>query len=184
MSIFFVYTHLRVKTVLFQTIQFHVSTVSMSKTVLFPIIQFIISTLFSSIDRTLSGTIAPCQCGPTNDCNEGVRCIPQSSSITGTPPSYYLVSYLGHSLRGAFPLCCRCILQLQLTGQVPVWVWHSAHDIGNGVNIKLNLSHLTCVTLCVSLWNIFTRHKIKLEMLVGWLVGLLGFMAYQPLLVI
>ncbi len=35
MNIDLVYTQLKVKTVLFQTIQFRVSTVSMSKTVLF-----------------------------------------------------------------------------------------------------------------------------------------------------
>ena len=32
--------------------------------------------------------------------NEGVLRIPQSSSIAGTSPSDYLVSYLGHSLGG------------------------------------------------------------------------------------
>ena len=33
-----------------------------------------------------------------DDGNEGVLCIPQSSSITGTSPSDCLVSYAGHSL--------------------------------------------------------------------------------------
>ena len=37
------------------------------------------------------------QSGPKSDGNEGVFCIPQSSSITGTSPSD-LVSYPGHLL--------------------------------------------------------------------------------------
>ena len=48
-SIDFVYTQLNVKTVLYITIQFSVSTVSMSKTVPFQTIQFSISMQFSSI---------------------------------------------------------------------------------------------------------------------------------------
>ena len=46
MSIVFVYTQLNVKTFLFQTIQFSISTVSMSKTVLFQTIQFSIQKQF------------------------------------------------------------------------------------------------------------------------------------------
>ena len=42
----FLYTQLNVKTVLYQTIQFSVSRVSMSKTVPFQTIQFSISTWF------------------------------------------------------------------------------------------------------------------------------------------
>ena len=67
----------------------------MSKTVLFQIIQFRISTQFFlftklngkavssiwSFDRTLSDTTTPG--GPGNDDSEGAICIPQSSSITG-----------------------------------------------------------------------------------------------------
>ena len=82
-SIVFVYTQLNVKTVLFRTIQFRASTVSMPKAVLFQVIQFSISTQFSS---TLG------QSGPGSDGNEGVLCIPQRSL------SDCLVSYLGHSL--------------------------------------------------------------------------------------
>ena len=51
---------------------------------------------FSSIlpiDRALSGVPIPGQSGPGIDGNEGVLCILQSSSITGTPPSDCLVSY-------------------------------------------------------------------------------------------
>ena len=71
------------------------------KTVLFQVIQFCISTHFSSIwpiDRTLSGITTLGQSAPGSDGNEGVFHIPQSSSVTETSPSDYLVSYLGHSL--------------------------------------------------------------------------------------
>ena len=72
------YSHTNVKTVLFQTVQFSVSTVSLSKRVLFPKIQFSMSTQFSSI---LPGS------GPWSDGKEVVLHVPQSSSITGTSPS-------------------------------------------------------------------------------------------------
>ena len=78
-----------------QTIQFSVSS-SNVKTVLFQVIQFSISTQFSSvwlIDRTLSGATTPGQSGLGSDSNEEVLCIPQSSSMTRTPPSDCLVSY-------------------------------------------------------------------------------------------
>ena len=48
----------------------------------------------------LSGATTPGQSGPGDDGNEGVLCIPQSSSITGTSPSDCLVSYPGHTLGG------------------------------------------------------------------------------------
>ena len=41
----------------------------------------------------LSGAAILDQSGPGNNGNEGVLCIPQSSSITGTSPSDCLVSY-------------------------------------------------------------------------------------------
>ena len=54
-----------------------------------------------------------------SDGNEGVLCIPQSSSITGTSQSDCWVSYSGHSLEGLAPLqrCSQCILQPQPTVQ-------------------------------------------------------------------
>ena len=54
---------------------------------------------FSSIwpiDKTPSGATTPAQRGPGSNGNEGVLCIPQSSSITGTSSSDCLVSYPGH----------------------------------------------------------------------------------------
>ena len=78
----------------------------MLKTVLFQIIQFSISTQFSSIwyiDRTLSGATTPSQSGPWSDGNNGVLHIPQSSSITEAPPSDCLVWYPEHSLGVVLP---------------------------------------------------------------------------------
>ena len=59
----------------------------MLKTVLFQTIQFSISTQFSSIwpiDRIQSGDTTPGQSGPGSDGNEGVIRILQISNITGT----------------------------------------------------------------------------------------------------
>ena len=82
------------------------------KTVIFQTIQFSISTLFSSIwpiDRSLSIATTKQPKWPGSNGNEGVLRISQSSSITGTSPSDFLVSYPGHSLVvvvvGFLPLC-------------------------------------------------------------------------------
>ena len=85
-------------------------------TVLFQTIQFSISTQFSSIwpiDTTLSGVTTPSQSGPVSDGHKGVLHIPQSSNITGASPSDCLVSYTGHSLGNLTPpqRCSWCILQ-------------------------------------------------------------------------
>ena len=68
----------------------------------------------------LSGATTPGQSGPGSNGNEGVLCIPQSSSIAGTSPSD-LFSVISETLVrwGLTPLqrCSQCILQPQLTGQ-------------------------------------------------------------------
>ena len=134
------------KTVLFQTIQFSISTVSMSKTVLFQTIQFSINTLFSSIwpiDRTLSGATIPRQSEPLSNGNEGVLCIPQSSSITRLSPSDCFALYAGHSLgRGSYPS-----LEVQsMYSTSPVdwaitdWVWWphlTAHHVWSIQNFRV-----------------------------------------------
>ena len=78
----------------------------MSKAVLFQTIQFNISTQFSSIwriGRTLYSTTPRSLKGPGSDGNKGVLHIPQSSSITGAWLSDCLVSYLGYSLEKSYP---------------------------------------------------------------------------------
>ena len=79
-----------------------VCTYSTCQTVLFQGIQFNISTQFSSIwpiDRTLSGATALGQSEPERDSNgnEGVLHIPESSSITRALPSDCLMLYPEHS---------------------------------------------------------------------------------------
>ena len=94
----------------FQTIQLSLSIVFVFKllnikTVLFQAIQFGISTQFSSIwpiDRTLSGATTLGQSEPGRNGNDGVLRIPQSPSITGASSSDCLVSYPGHSLVGSY----------------------------------------------------------------------------------
>ena len=79
----------------------------MSKTVLFQTIQFSISTQFSSIsiDRTLSGATTPDQSGPERNGSVEVLHIPQSSNITGSSSSDCLVLYPEHSLGRVLHLC-------------------------------------------------------------------------------
>ena len=117
---------LNVQTVLFQTMQFSISTqFQCQKTVPFQTIKFSISTLFSSIwpiERTLSGATTLGQSGPGSDGNVGVLRFLQNSSISRAPPSDCLVSCPGGSL-GVLILCRDAdggILQLQLTGQVQI----------------------------------------------------------------
>ena len=78
------------------------------KTVLFQAIQFSISTQLTSIwsiDRTLSGATTQDQNGPGSDSSEGVFHIPQTSSTIGTSPSDCLVSYRCWVL----PLCWEAV---------------------------------------------------------------------------
>ena len=53
--------------------------------------------------RTLSGATTAGLSGPGSDRNEGVLCIPQSFSISGTSPSDCLMSNPGHTLRKSYP---------------------------------------------------------------------------------
>ena len=94
--------------VLIQKLQFSISIVFVHtelniKTVLFQVIQFIISTQFSSIwpiNRTLSDATTLGQSRSGSDGSKWILHIPQSSRITGTSPLDCLVSYSEHSLGG------------------------------------------------------------------------------------
>ena len=63
------------------------------------------------IDRILSDVTTPALSGPGSDDNGAVRCILQSSGITGASTSDYLMSYSEHSLAtaaaGGILLLCR-----------------------------------------------------------------------------
>ena len=54
--------------------------------------------LFNPLIGPLSGATTQGQSGPGSHGNQGVLCIPQSSSIAGTSPSDCLMPYPGHSL--------------------------------------------------------------------------------------
>ena len=87
------------KTFLFQAIQF-------SQIVLIQTIPFSISMqhiYIQPLDRAQSGVTIPGQSGPGSNGIEGVLRIPESPGITGTSPSDFLVSYLGHSLEEFYP---------------------------------------------------------------------------------
>ena len=95
------------------------------ETVLFQTIQFSVSTQFSSIwpiNRALSGAITQSQSWPGNDGIKGVLHIPQSSGIIETSASDFLVSYIRTLVvvvGGLTPLqrCSWFILQPQPTGK-------------------------------------------------------------------
>ena len=78
----------------------------MLKTVLFQTIHFCISTQFSSIysiDRTLSGATNSSQSGPGSDGNKGELHIPQRTGITGASLSDCFMSDPGYSLGESYP---------------------------------------------------------------------------------
>ena len=98
------------------------------------------------------------------------------------------MSYPGHSLGGGLtPLqrCSQCILQPQPTGQdkfvisflneLELICLHSSIAI---VSLQLDGLNYYYLTVIILLFN--TIHSFA-HRLVGWLVGCLGFMAYQPL---
>ena len=66
--------------------------------------KFILVFIFTH-KMTLSGATTSGQTGPRSDGNEGVLCIPQSSSITEASTLDCLVSYPGHPLGDTYPLC-------------------------------------------------------------------------------
>ena len=122
------------KSVLFQTIQFSMSTqfncqkpilfqaIQFSQTFLFQTIQFSISMQFSSvwpIDRTLFGATTLGRNRPESDESEELLRIPQSSSITGNLPSDCFVPHIVDALCSLSPLqrSSQCILQPQPIGQ-------------------------------------------------------------------
>ena len=86
----FVYTLLNVKQFYFKQFGLEYLCSLNVKTVLFQTIQFSISTQFSSIEpigRSLSGATTPVQIGLGRDDNKRVLRIPQRSSITGASPT-------------------------------------------------------------------------------------------------
>ena len=123
------------------------------KTVLFQAIRFSISTRFSfilPIDRTLSGATNPDQSGPRSDSNEGVLCIHQRSSFTGTSPDC-LVSYLGHSLwRRVYPFADK--QSVFSTVHIPPADWAKVTKIIFSRYLELQVTLPNTCNLCLVTW--------------------------------
>ena len=105
---------LYIYTVLFQTIQFNISTqFKWQKELYFKQFSSRLFISIWSIDSILSGA-------PTS--GQGVIAIKEHSAFPKAPAlsSKFLVSYTGHSLGESFPLhrCSRCILKPQPTGAI------------------------------------------------------------------
>ena len=118
----------------------------MPKTVLFQTIQFSVTTLFSStslIDRTLSRATTPGQSGPGSDGSKGVLLIPQSSSITVASPSVCFVSYAGHSLGESYS---SAEMQLVYSAALADWAKNSVMVIveWNGIGDQSSILERDC----------------------------------------
>ena len=125
------------------------------KTVLFQTIQFIISTQFSSIwliNKTISGSYSPGQKEPGTSCYKGVPRIPPNSSNTGASASDYLVSCLGHSWGNLTPLQrrSRCILQSQPTGILQIAFFFPEMYTFLAISVSVRLSVRLCFSLSFS----------------------------------
>ena len=100
------------------------------QTILFLTTQFSMSHLFAHSLNVkqfyLTHTSDPIRCyqsEPWGSGNEGVFCIPQTSSIIEVLPFDYLVSYLGHSSGSVLPLAYWLILVGKVTTPNPLeWV--------------------------------------------------------------
>ena len=105
------------------------------------------------IDRTLSGSTTPGQSRPGSDRNEGVLSIRQRSSIAGTSPSDYLVSYPEHLLgcSGAHGVM---ITVLDNTKSSVVSITRSATTFEKGLNLSIigQLLINSCADAALKLW--------------------------------
>ena len=86
------------------------------------------STLFNAICATNPGLSVP-----GSDGNEGVLCIPQSSSTTKPSPSDCLVSYIGHSLEESYTFAEK---QLVYSTAPVDWVMHNCQGIEHFLDFK------------------------------------------------
>ena len=101
---------------------------------------------------TLSGATTPGQSGPGSHGNDGVLCIPQSSSITGVSPSDCLVSYPGHSSGESYPSA-----EMQKVYSTAPANWAT---LGKTINVgdkKLWIQNLRSV-----IWKISIQHMLKI----------------------
>ena len=137
-----------------------------SKTVLFQTIHSSISMHFSSIwpiDRALSGATTPGQSGSGSDSNEGVLCIPQSSSITGTSPSDCLVSYQDTHWESLTPQqrSSWCILQPQPTEQTKLSVQVTNNNITKSAGDVEHTNYISVEGVRLPPYNDYPRYDSK-----------------------
>ena len=128
-----------------------VPVIQFTQTVLVQTIQLSISmlfVLFNPIDRAFSGTTILGQIRPGSDGNDGVLRITQSSSNTGTSPSYWLVSYTEHSFEGGGPTLLqrssRYIPQPQPTGQWINWPFWQTNILFYAIGWGFRIHWLLC----------------------------------------
>ena len=90
--------------------------------------------------------MTPGQSGSRSDANEGILCIPQSSSITGTSPSDCLVSYPGHPLGvGTYPSA-----EKQLVYSTAPADWARMYALN--VCVYIYICKCVCVCVCVCIY--------------------------------
>ena len=122
------------------------------------------------IDKTLSDATTMGQSGPESDSNKGVLCISQSSSIIGTSPLDYLVSYLGYLLGEAYSFC-----------QDAVGVFYNPNQLSHPSKENATIGQYNfynkIIRQCISIIK-------SLDIPYYVLVRFLCLMAYQPLWVI
>ena len=107
------------------------------------------------IDRTLSGSTTPGLSESGSDGNEGVLCIPQSFSVTGTSLSDCFVSYPEHSLVVGFLPHCR--------GAVVVFYISSRQSkLPFGLS-RFAFRFLTFPVPLSNFWGSFQVHHLQLE---------------------
>ena len=163
------YTELNVKVVLFQIIQFSISMQfeSQNSSILnfSCILNFSLALICSLnvktvnfqnqssiglIDRTLSGAPLLGQNWPGSDGNWRVLHIPQSSSSTGNSPSYYLVSYPGHSLVGVYSLA-----EMQ-------FVLYCPSRLGKYAYIYICICVCVCIYIYIYIYIYHHHHQVML----------------------
>ena len=116
-------------------------------TVLFQTIQFSISTLFSSIwtkDRILSGAATPSQSGPGSDGNSGLSVFPQAPALQELPHQviWCHIQNTHWSSLTRLQRCSRCILQHQPTWPIYIYIY-------------ICVCVCVCVCVCAIIWQSF-----------------------------
>ena len=114
------------------------------KTVLFQVIQFSISTQFSSIqpiDRVPPGATTPGHGGPRAMAKKGCSVFPKAPALLQPHHQIVQCSFQDTSWRGSYSSACtRGILQLQPTGQQ----WKKCADCkGDSIKKQISVGHIT-----------------------------------------